>query len=162
ISQGLENVVGMNFGGTFEYEGIKITMVPSSHSSGYNSNGDVLYLGNPGGYVIEFPDGNILYHCGDTGVSADMKIIADLFQPKIGMLAIGGHYTMDSIGAAYAAQLLGLKSIIPIHYGTFPILAGNPNDLTHALDGTGIAVHAINPGESVNFKPIKEDTTMFA
>ncbi|MHA2169335.1 MAG: metal-dependent hydrolase [Candidatus Kariarchaeaceae archaeon] len=162
IKNGCENVVGMNFGGTFDFEGIKVTMVPSTHSSGYQDGDDVLYLGSPGGYVIEFPDGNIFYHCGDTGATQEMRITEDLFCPKIGLLAIGGHYTMDPRGAAYASRMLNLTDVVPIHWGTFPMLAGNPEELAKELDGSGINVHSLKPGDSLSFKPKKEDSTLYA
>lgn len=148
-----ENIVGMNFGGTFEHEsGIKVTMVPSTHSAGFqDGNGKVHYVGTPGGYVVTFPDGNSFYHCGDTGANKEMKVTADLFSPKVGLLAIGGHYTMDPKGAAYAAKMMGLDSIIPIHYGTFPPLQGNPDQLKQELEGSGIEVKDIEPGDSVEF-----------
>lgn len=148
--QGVETVVGMNFGGTYEHKGIKITMVPSSHSSGYSTNNEMLYLGSAGGYVIEFPDGNIFYHCGDTGVTAEMKITRNLFKPKIGLLAIGGHFTMDPKGAAYAAKKMELNRVLPIHWGTFiPPLVGTPEDLQMELKDTKIMVDAWKPGDCI-------------
>lgn len=163
MKNGCENVVGMNFGGTYEFQGIKVSMVPSTHSGGFSDGDDVLYLGTAGGYVIEFPDGNIFYHCGDTSATQDMRITHDLFCPNIGLLAIGGHYTMDPVGAAYAAQLLELKSVVPVHWGTFvPPLTGTPEELAKELDGTGIEVHSLQPGDSIEFKPLKEDSTMYA
>lgn len=150
MGQGLENVVGMNFGGTFEFKGIKVTMVPSSHSGGFSSPDGVLYLGAPGGYVVTFPDGNSFYHCGDTGVSKEMVITRELFKPKYGILSIGGHYTMDPKGAAYASIMMKLKKVYPIHWGTFiPPLVGTPQELTKELDGSGIDVEEWTPGTSV-------------
>jgi len=148
------NVVGMNFGGTFTHEsGIEVTLVPSSHSGGYTDQaGKTHYLGNPGGYVIKFPSGETFYHGGDTGVTKEMEITRELFSPKIGLLAIGGHYTMDPKGAAHAAKLLGLETVIPIHFGTWnPPLAGTPEQLSEALSGSDIRVVALQPGESTEF-----------
>jgi len=110
------------------------------------------YLGNPGGYVLTFPDGTKFYHGGDTGVTPDMDITADLFGPEIGLLAIGGHYTMDPRGAAYAAKKMGLKKVVPIHFGTWnPPLAGTPEELKTELQGSGIEVIALEPGQSTEF-----------
>ena len=145
-------VVGMNFGGTYDFNGIKVTMVPSSHSGGYHDGTTMHYLGSPGGYVVSFPDGNSFYHCGDTGVTKEMKITKDLFSPRIGLLAIGGHYTMDPRGAAYAAKMMGLSSVIPIHWGTFvPPLNGTPEELRKELEGSGIEVKELSPGGSLEF-----------
>ncbi|MHA2253019.1 MAG: metal-dependent hydrolase [Candidatus Kariarchaeaceae archaeon] len=162
IKNGCENVVGMNIGGTFEHLGIKISMVPSTHSGGYQDGDDVHYLGTSIGYVVEFPDGNIFYHCGDTGATQEMIITRDLFCPNIGILAIGGHYTMDPVGAAYAGKLMGLTDIAPVHWGTFvPPLAGTPDELENEItkDGSGIVVHNWKPGDTVTFKPKKEEET---
>lgn len=146
------NIVGMNFGGTFDFHGIKVTMVPSSHSGGYADEDGVHYLGTPGGYVVSFPDGNSFYHCGDTGVTKEMAITRDLFAPTIGLLAIGGHYTMDPKGAAYAAKLMKLKAVAPIHWGTFvPPLVGTPDELVSELNETDIQVHKWEPGASLEF-----------
>ncbi len=110
----------------------------------------MLYLGSAGGYVVEFPDGNSFYHCGDTGVTAEMKITRKLFRPKYGLLAIGGHYTMDPRGAAYAAKKMKLKKVFPIHWGTFlPPLVGTPEELEEALKGEEISVEKWQPGSSV-------------
>lgn len=150
---GIENAIGMNFGGTVEFKGIKVTMVPSSHSGGYNDdNGNMHYLGNPGGYVLTFPDGHVFYHSGDTGVTNDLKIISELFKPTIAFLCIGGHYTMDPKGAAYAAKMMDLKQIIPIHWGTFvPPLVGTPEELKNNLTNTNINVIGLSPGDSHTF-----------
>lgn len=147
------NIVGMNFGGTFNFNGIEVTLVPSSHSGGYtDSEGKTHYLGSAGGYVIRFPDGNSFYHSGDTGVTKELEITRDLFHPTHGMLCIGGHYTMDPHGAAHAAKMMGLKSVLPIHYGTFnPPLAGTPEELKQELEGSGIEVKDWQPGDTVTF-----------
>jgi L-ascorbate metabolism protein UlaG (beta-lactamase superfamily) len=145
-------IVGMNFGGTYEYNNIKITLVPSSHSSGFSDDEGVHYLGSPGGYVVSFPDGNSFYHCGDSGVTNEMEITKDLFGPKFGLLAIGGHYTMDPAGAAYAAKMLNLKVVLPIHWGTFvPPLNGTPEELKSKLTDSGIEVKSWKPGDTLEF-----------
>ncbi|MHA2098523.1 MAG: metal-dependent hydrolase [Candidatus Kariarchaeaceae archaeon] len=157
-SKGVENVVGMNYGGIVKHGEIKIAMVPSSHSSGLSDDEGMQYMGTPAGYVIAFPDGNIFYHCGDTGVTAEMGITKDLYAPTIGLLAIGGHYTMGPKQAAYAAKMMNLRAVIPIHWGTFPLLAGNPDKLKTHLDETSIEVKALEPGGSVEFPTIEDST----
>lgn len=153
MNQGVENVVGMNFGGTWKHDsGIEVTLVPSSHSGGYtDADGVTHYLGDPGGYVIRFPDGNSFYHCGDTGVTREMKVTKKLFKPRVGLLAIGGHYTMDPKGAAYAADMMDLEAVVPIHYGTWnPPLAGTPDELRNEMKEK-IEVKVLEPGQTLIF-----------
>ena len=152
-------IVGMNLGGTYDFEDVKISLVPSSHSSSLLTSDpktydkrEAIYLGSATGYVIHFPDGNSFYHCGDTGATKEMEVIADLFSPKYGFLTIGGHFTMDPKGAAYASKMLRLKGVIPIHWGTFiPPLTGTPDELKAYLKDSGIEIYTLNPGDSKEF-----------
>ena len=82
-----------------------------------------------------------------------MRYIRELYAPELALLPIGGHYTMGPRGAAIAAELLGVQHIIPIHYGTFPILTGTPDQLRPELAARGLAnvqVHAPEPGGTIN------------
>ena len=147
----------MNYGGMVNSKEIKIALVPSSHSSGFSDETGMQYMGTPAGYVISFPDGNIFYHCGDTGVTAEMNIIRDLYCPTIGLLAIGGHYTMGPKQAAYAAKMMNLRTVIPIHWRTFvPPLNGTPEKLMNHLDESTIEVKALEPGESIEFPSLAD------
>ncbi|MBI4514915.1 MAG: metal-dependent hydrolase [Deltaproteobacteria bacterium] len=93
--QGVENCVGMNKGGTAEVlPGIKVTMVQAEHSCGLLDNGQIVYGGEPCGYIIELENGQRIYHAGDTNVFGDMKIIGELYRPDVALLPIGGFYTM--------------------------------------------------------------------
>src|SRR5204863_8199911 len=98
-----------------------------------------LYLGEPVGFVLGLEDGKRVYFAGDTDVFGDMTLIRELHAPDVAFLPIGGHYTMGPAGAARAAQLLGVKAVVPIHYGTFPILAGTPDALRGELSKPGAA-----------------------
>lgn len=152
---GADAAIGMNKGGTFEYDGIRVTMTHADHSAGdWNAGGETtLYLGEPVGFVVELENGFKIYHAGDTDVFGDMRYIADLHRPDIALLPIGGHYTMGPRGAALAVELLGVKHVMPIHYGTFPLLAGTPAQLRSELDGRGlrdVEIHAPEPGGSVS------------
>ena len=89
---------------------------------------------NPQAYVIEFGNGYKIYHAGDTNVFGDMRIIGEIYQPDLALLPIGDHFTMGPREAAYAAQLLKVPAILPIHYGTFPLLTGTPEELRE-VDG---------------------------
>ncbi|MEI8334496.1 MAG: metal-dependent hydrolase [Chloroflexota bacterium] len=145
-------VIGMNKGGTVEVKGLRVTMTPAEHSAGnWTGEGDgvPLHLGEPVGFVIELEDGYRIYHAGDTAVFGDMRLIRDLWAPDLALLPIGGHFTMDPRGAALAVEYLGIDDVVPTHYGTFPILAGTPEQLRAELDArglTGVVIHAPEPG----------------
>jgi L-ascorbate metabolism protein UlaG (beta-lactamase superfamily) len=140
---------GFNLGGTVEAAGTKFTMVPAFHSSSItDDSGNIIYLGNPVGYVMEFSDGTVVYHTGDTCVFGDMRIFGELYRPDVAIMPIGGWFTMGPQQAAYAAKLIGAPRVIPEHYGTFPILTGSPDELRQELATQNIEVLAIQPGES--------------
>lgn len=152
---GQDGAIGMNKGGTVEAAGLGVTMTHADHSAGdWNPDGSVpLYLGEPAGFVVEVENGFRFYHAGDTTAFGDMRYIAELHRPELALLPIGGHYTMGPREAAIAVELLGVKHVIPIHYGTFPILAGTPDQLREALAQRGLGdveVHSPAPGESVD------------
>jgi len=151
---GKDKVIGMNKGGTVSAAGLRVTMTGADHSAGdWNAGGETtLYFGEPAGFVVELEDGTRLYHAGDTNVFGDMKLIRDLYAPDLAMLPIGGHFTMGPREAALAVEYLGVKHVLPIHYGTFPILAGTPDELRAELSKRGLGdveVHDVRPGESV-------------
>jgi L-ascorbate metabolism protein UlaG (beta-lactamase superfamily) len=152
-AQGVEKVKPMNKGGTVTVAGdLKVTMVSADHSSGYSdqSHGPLaIYLGEPAGFVLELENGFRLYHAGDTNVFGDMRLIGELYSPDIALLPIGGNYTMGPREAAKAAHLLGVKRVLPMHYGTSPTLTGTPEQLAHELSGSGIEISALEPGGSL-------------
>ena len=151
---GTDAVIGMNKGGTVEAAGLRITMATAVHSSGdWNAQLEApMYLGDPAGFVVEMENGYRVYHAGDTDVFGDMHLIGELWHPDFAMLPIGGHYTMDPRAAAIAVELLAVEDVMPIHYGTFPILSGTPDQLRDELAKRGLAhvgVHAPQPGGMV-------------
>jgi L-ascorbate metabolism protein UlaG (beta-lactamase superfamily) len=150
-----DHIIGMNKGGTIEVEGLKVTMTSADHSAGdWNANDGVpMYLGEPVGFVVEVENGFRFYHAGDTAVFGDMRLIGDLYEPDLAILPIGGHYTMGPREAALAIELLGVQDVLPIHYGTFPLLAGTPDQLRTELSARGLGsvnVHALQPGGSLS------------
>jgi L-ascorbate metabolism protein UlaG (beta-lactamase superfamily) len=147
---GAKNVTGMNKGGTYTYQGISITMVQALHSSSVTEGDQVIYTGDPAGFILRIENGFTLYHAGDTAVFSDMKILGDIYRPELSLLPIGSHFTMDPREATYAAKLLGSKYIIPMHYGTFPVLTGTPEEYLKLMKEVPQAkVLVLRPGETV-------------
>jgi L-ascorbate metabolism protein UlaG (beta-lactamase superfamily) len=147
-------IIGMNKGGTVVTRGITITMVTADHSAGDwdEATRMPLYLGEPVGFIVELPGGARLYFAGDTALFGDMRLIAESHRPDVAFLPIGGHYTMDPAGAAKAVEMLGPRVVVPIHYGTFPVLAGTPDMLRAELEVLGlraVVVLSPEPGERV-------------
>ncbi len=149
--KGVQNTTAMNKGGTQVVDGIKITMVHADHSCGIlDDDGTIIYGGEAVGYVVEFENGFRLYHAGDTNVFGDMRIIGELYQPDVALLPIGDLYTMSPRETAYAVRLLGVKRVIPMHYGTFPALVGTPAQLRELTrDIAGLEILEVKPGETV-------------
>lgn len=147
-SKDVPNVTGMNKGGTVTSEGVSFTMVHAVHSCGISDGDQILYGGEAAGYVIRFPGGLRVYYAGDTTVFSDMKIIAELYEPDVCVLPIGDLYTMSPREAAYAVKLMGAKAVIPMHYATFPVLTGTPEELVE-LVGDATEVVALKPGETL-------------
>ncbi|MGB2957910.1 MAG: metal-dependent hydrolase [Bacteroidota bacterium] len=151
-SAGVNDVTGMNKSGTASLNGIKATMVDATHSSGIETGESILPGGDPAGFVVQFENGFTVYHAGDTGVFGDMGIIAELYRPDLAILPIGGFYTMGPKEAAKACQLLKPRHIIGMHYGTFPVLEGTPEDLQrHLPPAMRKKVHILQPGETRGF-----------
>jgi len=130
-------VEGMNIGGTVDTNGLKVHMVQALHSS---------ETGNPAGVVVEM-DGKMIYHAGDTGLTFDMKLIGEFFHPDLSLLPIGDRYTMGIGSAAKAVEFTQTKKVIPIHYGTFPIVAADPEEFKKRV-GDKAEVIILKPGES--------------
>ncbi|OFW65561.1 MAG: hypothetical protein A2Z12_03110 [Actinobacteria bacterium RBG_16_68_21] len=145
---GVEHAVGLNKGGTVSGPGgIEGTLVTAVHSAGISEDDHIVPGGEAGGWVLALPGGPKLYHAGDTDLFGDLALIGEIHRPDLAFLPIGGHYTMGPAAAARAARLLGVRAVVPIHWGTFPILAGTPQQLSTALEGSGIEVIAPAIGE---------------
>jgi L-ascorbate metabolism protein UlaG (beta-lactamase superfamily) len=150
-----DGLIGMNKGGTVEAAGLKISMVRAEHSSGdlYAGAESPIYLGEPVGFVVELEDGFRFYFAGDTDLFGDMRLIGERYRPSLALLPIGGHFTMDPVAAAHAVELLGVDAVAPMHYGTFPALAGTPDQLRSELAKRGlghVTVHETTPGGSLS------------
>jgi L-ascorbate metabolism protein UlaG (beta-lactamase superfamily) len=147
---GVPDAIGAEIGGTVTIKDATIHLVEALHSSGYVQDKKVMYGGAPIGFVIEVAKGPVFYHAGDTDVFQGMSLIADRYHPTIAMLPIGGHFTMDPEGAALAAKMLKVKTVIPMHFSTFPILKGTPDELRAALkkQKSAAKVVELKPGDS--------------
>jgi L-ascorbate metabolism protein UlaG (beta-lactamase superfamily) len=146
--KGLQKVQDMGIGGTQQVAGLSITMAQAVHSGSTNDGGRIVYLGGAAGFVLRAPDLPTIYFAGDTGLFGDMKIIGEIYQPQIAFLPIGDHYTMGPDTAAIAAKWLGVRQVVPMHWGTFPLLTGTPQALKEHLKGSGIEVLELKPGET--------------
>ena len=151
--KGAKNIAEMNKGGTQTVGDIKVTMVHADHSCGIQDGDELIYGGEACGYVIEFSSGLKIYHAGDTNVFGDMAIIRELYEPEIVMLPIGDHYTMGPREAAYACNLLKPKAVIPMHFGTFPVLTGRPNELQKLVPNTEVI--ELKPGETLRAEGVR-------
>lgn len=135
---GKVDTIGFGKGGTVDLNGAKVTMVNATHSSSIDFEGGVQYAGGEAGFMIA-GEGHTIYVSGDTDIMADMDWMGDYHKPDIGILACGGHYTMDMDRAAYAAKrYFNFKTVIPCHYGTFPILAQSAQPLIDGLPGVDV------------------------
>lgn len=149
-SRGVANTVDMNKGGTVTVEGLRVTMTQAIHSSSVvDDDGRVVYTGEPAGFVVELEDGYRIYFAGDTTVFTDMELIGELYRPDLAILPIGDYYTMGPHAAAKAVELLGVKRVLGMHYGTFPVLDGTPSALREELSKRGlndVTVEELEPG----------------
>jgi L-ascorbate metabolism protein UlaG (beta-lactamase superfamily) len=147
--KGVENTIGLNLGGCTDVLGLTVTMVRADHSSAIVDDGQIIYGGSAGGFVVKLPGGFTFYHAGDTALFSDMQLIAEIYRPELAFLPIGDLYTMDPPQAARACRYLNVRKVVPIHYGTFPALTGTPDQLVKALDDLGVTceVIALRPGE---------------
>jgi len=134
-AQGLgeDQVIGMNIGGTVEVENIKFTMVRAIHSAGIMGDEGMIEGGEPAGFVIELENGYTIYDTGDTDFFGDMQYIGDFYKPNLMLACIGDHFTMGPKTAARAVELIKPQYVIPMHYGTFPVLTGTPEALVKNL-----------------------------
>ena len=146
-SRGYEKTVGMNLGGTVHADGLSFTMVNALHSSSYHDESGTTYMGVCAGFVIK-GEGQSVYHAGDTDIFGDMALIQRLHEPRVGLLPIGGHFTMDAKAAALACnELLDLEVVVPMHFKTFPVLADGAEEFAGMVKRGRVEV--LQPGESL-------------
>ena len=146
--KGLSNLQPMNKGGAIEVVGLRVVMTDARHSSGLADDGQITYMGEPAGSVVRLEDGLTLYFAGDTALFGDMQLIGEMYRPDIAFLPIGDRFTMDPVAAAKACELLGVKQVVPMHWGTFPMLTGTPAALKPLVEPKGVQVLELKPGET--------------
>ena len=150
-SKGVKNPVGMNKGGTVDLGFVKLTMTHALHSSSIQDGDTIRYGGEAAGYILTFKDGRRAYFAGDTAIFSELKLYGEIYHPEAAFLPVGDYFTMGPEEAAYAARMLGVKEVIPMHYGTFPLLTGTPEQLEAKLAGNGIRVRKLHLGQPVRW-----------
>lgn len=145
---------GGNFGGTIEVLGgeAAITFVPAIHSSAIGTDPmKTSYGGNPGGFVIAVKGGPTIYHTGDTDLFSDMALIGSHAKIDLMLACIGDHFTMGPAGAAEAVKLVKAKQVVPMHFGTFPVLTGTTDDFGKQLKKTapGAKLTVMKVGDAI-------------
>lgn len=150
-TKGVEAIKPLNKGGSRQVGNIFVTMTHAFHSSSMQDGDQVIYGGEPAGYVIRLPDNRSVYFAGDTAVFGDMSLIARLYAPLLAFLPIGDNFTMGPREAAVATELLGVRQVVPMHYGTFPMLTGTPAELRELVSDKGVEVLEPKPGEVFRF-----------
>jgi L-ascorbate metabolism protein UlaG (beta-lactamase superfamily) len=138
------NGIGFNMGGTVSHKGVDITMTQAYHSSD---------SGSPAGYIVRMPDGFTVYHAGDTCIFSGMELWGQLYDIDVALLPVGGVFTMDARQAALACKLLRCKAAVPMHWGTFPVLAQNAACFKVELERMKLPCRCVemSPGETVSF-----------
>lgn len=146
-SKGISNCIDMNIGGTHVEDNISFSMVQAIHSSSIDDEGQIIYGGLAAGFVIN--DGSkSVYHFGDTDIFSDMSLIQKIYSPEIGLIPIGGRYTMSPKSAAIACNdYFSFETIIPMHYGTFPAIDTGTMDFVNMVHKKD-SVCCLKPGES--------------
>jgi L-ascorbate metabolism protein UlaG (beta-lactamase superfamily) len=145
--KGVAHTSPMNKGGSQQIAGLRITMTDARHSSGYVDNGQMIYMGEPAGFLVRLEDGIVIYFAGDTSLFGDMRLIGEMYTPDIAFLPIGDRVTMDPVAAARACEFLGVRQVVPMHWGTFPLLTGTPAELK-ALVEPRVHVLELKPGDT--------------
>ncbi|MBW4839701.1 MAG: metal-dependent hydrolase [Paenibacillaceae bacterium] len=141
--------VGMNLGGSRIFSFGKLKWVPALHSTSVNQDGVSIYLGVAAGILLDL-DGFTLYHAGDTALFSDMKLVSLRRPVDLAFLPIGDHFTMGPDDALIAAEWIGAKHVVPVHYNTFDAIAQDGERFAAELKRIGIQGHALKPGESLD------------
>lgn len=149
--QGIENFSPMNSGGMVNAGPFSVALTRADHSSSFQAGGEAIYLGNPHGVVVEAPGEKVLYHLGDTDIFSDMALINEIYRPKIGLVPIGDRFTMGGKVAALAcSRFFDFETIIPCHFGSFPIIDQSADNFVNAMGADSGRVRLPVPGETLD------------
>jgi L-ascorbate metabolism protein UlaG (beta-lactamase superfamily) len=133
-----------NLGGTVKFDWGWAKLVPAWHTS-TTPKGTV---NTPAGLLINFKD-TIVYHLGDTSLFSDLQLVGKRNPIDVALMCIGGHYTMDRFDGVDAAGLVGAKTVIPCHYGTFPPIETDAQAFKSDVESsTSSKVAVLEPGET--------------
>jgi len=146
--KGIQHTAPMNKGGSLDIVGLSVSMTDARHSSGFVDDGRMVYMGEPCGFIIRLEDRRTIYYAGDTDLFGDMRLIGEIYRPDIAFLPIGDRFTMGPEAAARACALLGVRQVVPMHWGTFPLLTGTPTALKALVAPLGVEVLELQPGET--------------
>jgi L-ascorbate metabolism protein UlaG (beta-lactamase superfamily) len=148
-AKGLQRMNPMNTGGTTDLGAFTVTMVRADHSSGDIKDGVPIYLGNPCGVIVKAKGEPAVWHMGDTDIFSDMALIAEIHQPKVVMVPIGDRFTMSPVTAALAVKrFLKAETVIPCHYGSFPIIEPNADKFVAEMKGHATKVIVPEKGKA--------------
>lgn len=140
--EGVTKTHGMNIGGKYDFPFGRVKMVHAQHSSGYEKDGEMIYMGDPASFILQV-EGKTIYHAGDTSNFGDMALFGEAFDIDVAFLPIGDNFTMGPLEAASAAKRLKAKQVVPIHYNTFPLIEQDPQELVDALPDGVVKVLAV-------------------
>ncbi|MBO6716641.1 MAG: metal-dependent hydrolase [Rhizobiaceae bacterium] len=140
-----------NTGGTVDCGGFTVSFVRADHSSSFNTGEErAVYLGNPLGLILHFPNEKTVYHMGDTDIFSDMALINELHQPQIGIVPIGDRFTMGGAVAALACRrFFKFETVIPCHFGTFGIIDQSADKFVEGMEGSGTKVLTPKLGDTL-------------
>ncbi|WHY84983.1 metal-dependent hydrolase [Neobacillus novalis] len=143
------NTHGLHIGGAYQFDFGKVKLTQAFHGSSYETeNNELIYCGMPAGILV-MSEGKTIYHAGDTGLFSDMKLIGERHPIDLAFLPIGDNFTMGPEDAAYAAKLLNAKTVVPMHYNTFPPIKQDPYQFIELLEDQNGKV--LVPGEAIDF-----------
>ncbi|RME79680.1 MAG: metal-dependent hydrolase [Planctomycetota bacterium] len=144
-----DKLVGMNKGGTYKIKDLRVTMVDATHSGGINVGNKVIPGGEPAGLMLRFDNGYTIYDAGDTGLMGGLKELAEIFKPNLLLVPIGDLFTLGPELAAYFTRQINPENVIPIHWGTFPLLTGTPEAFKKELGDWEDRLVVLQPGEKL-------------
>ena len=155
--KGVKTILPINASGSQRLDDVTVTAVQAVHSSGFKEGENTLYAGSPLGFIVAEDGEPTFYHAGDTGIFSDMALIARLYSPSIALLPIGGVHTMKPSETAEALNFLQVRTVVPMHFGTFPFLTGTPAELAREMKNRNVLTRMVvfTPGQEISLKALQ-------